>query len=107
MSQRDDAGSGREEDSARLKKENDALRHENETLKRNIEKIEREKREIEEKLERVRKEYEEYKTRPPETVGVKNGKPYFIKQPTDRSQTKKKPGAKPAINLRIERCPMS
>lgn len=82
-------------------KEIDKLSDENKELKKKIEElnrkkaaIEKEKEIIERELESVRKEFEEYKARHPETVGVKNGKPYILKPPT-KMQDPKKPGAKP------------
>jgi len=71
----------------RLREEIEKLRKENEELKHELEKTRKEKEEIE-------KKYEEYKMRHPETVGVKHGKPYFIKPSKIISQTPKKPGAR-------------
>ena len=72
-----------------LRKENERLKRENEELKRRLEKTRREK-------ETIEREFEEYKLRHPETTGVKNGKPYHIKQSsTSTSKAPGKPGAKP------------
>ncbi|RLI63393.1 MAG: IS66 family transposase, partial [Candidatus Gerdarchaeota archaeon] len=69
-----------------IKKELDKFQRENEQLKRQIEKLKKEK-------EAIKKEYEDYKLRHPETVGVKNKKPYFIKAKTKASSSKR-PGAR-------------
>lgn len=62
----------------RLRKENKELCKENAKLKKDLYKL--------------KKEFEKYKMRHPESVGVKNGKPYIIKLST-KSQTRKRPGA--------------
>lgn len=69
-----------------VRRENKRLKKEIKELKRQLDKIRKEKEKIEE-------EYEEYKARHPETVGVKHGKPYFIKSST-KSAKSKKPGAR-------------
>lgn len=74
------------EENKKLKKDNERLKKENEKLKEKIEKIAKEKKEIE-------KEYKEYRMRHPETVGVKSGKPYAIKEKVQTTTPKKK-GAK-------------
>jgi len=78
----------------KLSEENRRLRNEIEELKRKKEALEKEKEALEKKFEQIKKEFEEYKARHPETVGVKNGKPYILKPPT-RSPNPKKPGARP------------
>jgi len=86
-----------------LRKENERLKREIEELRRRFEKlrkekeaIEKEKETIEKKKEAIEREFEEYKLRHPETVGVKNGKPYHLKPPTtSTSKAPGKPGAKP------------
>lgn len=51
-------------------------------------------RQKEEELAKLRKEFEEYRKRHPETVGVKHGKPYTLWTPAEpRQPTGKKPGA--------------
>lgn len=70
----------------KLKKENERLKKENEDLKERIKKLAEEKKKIE-------KEYKEYRMRHPETVGVKGGKPYAIKEKV-RTATPKKKGAR-------------
>ena len=59
----------------KLRRENERLRKENEVLRKAKEKIE--------------KEYEQYKVRHPESVGIKHGKPYFIKNSTKKRKGKK------------------
>ena len=103
----------------KLSEENRRLRKENEELRRKKEALEREKESFEKKFEQIKKEFEEYKTRHPETVGVKNGKPYILKPPT-KNNDRKKPGAKPGhkpffrkmpstidatVDVPVERCP--
>ncbi|MBM4249344.1 MAG: IS66 family transposase [Euryarchaeota archaeon] len=73
--------------SRQLEQENERLKRENEELKKKLE-------ETKKKYEDVQREFEEYKARHPETVGVKNGKPYILKSPT-KSLNPKKPGAQP------------
>ncbi len=43
-----------------------------------IDRLARENRKLREEIERLRREIEEYKKRHPTTVGIKNGKAYFI-----------------------------
>ena len=50
---------------------------------------------IEEELCRTREEFERYKKRHPETVGVKFGKAYTLKTPTEPRSSGGKPGARP------------
>jgi hypothetical protein len=72
----------------------DKLSEENKRLRKEIEELRQKKKTIEKELESIKKEFEEYKARHPETVGVKNGKPYILKPPS-KSSNPKKPGAKP------------
>ena len=66
--------------------ENERLRKENEELRKKVEELRKEK-------ERIEKEYKEYRMRHPETVGVKDGKPYVIKTNV-KSSSPKRPGAR-------------
>lgn len=50
---------------------------------------------IEEELRRTREEFERYKKRHPETVGVKFGKPYALKSPAEPRPSGGRPGARP------------
>ena len=50
---------------------------------------------VEEELRRTREEFERYKKRHPETVGVKFGKAYALKTPTEPRPSGGKPGARP------------
>ena len=50
---------------------------------------------VEEELRRTREEFEQYKKRHPETVGVKFGKAYALKTPTEPRASGGKPGAQP------------
>ena len=43
-----------------------------------IDRLVEENRKLQEEIERLKREIEEYKKRHPSTVGVKNGKAYFI-----------------------------
>ena len=67
-------------------RKSEKLRRENEVLKR-------ENAELRRRLEKLQKEFDEYRARHPETVGVKNGKPYAIR-PSVSSSSPKKPGAR-------------
>lgn len=78
---------------ANLKKEIRELKEENKKLKKELGKEREEKQDLLKKIEKIQREFEEYKARHPETVGVKHGKPYIIKS-QNTSQTPKKPGAK-------------
>lgn len=62
-------------------------------LESKIENLEKKNKELKDELDKLKEEFNEYKRRHPETVGVKNGKPYFFKS-SNQSQTPKKPGAK-------------
>jgi hypothetical protein len=46
-------------------------------------------------LEKKAREFEEYKKRHPETVGVKHGKAYVLRTPAEPRVTGGKPGARP------------
>ena len=83
----------------RLQRENERLKRENEELKQKLEKEQEEK-------EAIKKEFEEYKARHPETVGVKNGKPYIIVAP-NVSPERKPPGARPGHKPAWRRMPVS
>lgn len=69
-----------------LMKEIEKLRKENENLKKEIETVKKEKNKVEE-------DFKEYKSRHPETVGVKNEKPYAILK-NHVAAHRKKSGAK-------------
>jgi len=71
----------------RLEKENKELKKENEGLRHQFDDEHREK-------EKIKNEYERYRARHPETVGVKHGKPYIIRS-TTKSQEHRRPGARP------------
>ena len=75
------------------KKEDERLKEENERLQEEIERLRKENEALRKAKEKVEKEYEEYKTRHPENVGVKHGKPYHIKE-SNISKPRGKPGAR-------------
>ncbi len=81
----------------RIKEENEKLRKEIERLRREIEDLHKAKKKIE-------KEFEEYKFRHPDTVGVKHGKQYHIKEPTS-TKPKGRPGADPVTKAISGRYP--
>ncbi len=73
-----------------------------------------------EELERKAQEFEEYKKRHPETVGVKHGKAYALRTPAEPRASGGRPGARPGhaphlrprpdhvdrrIRLSLDRCP--
>ena len=63
-----------------------------------IRKLEKENQRLKEDLKRARDEYDEYRHRHPETVGVKNGKAYVMPQDTEKGEEDsagRKPGAQP------------
>lgn len=70
----------------KIEEEIERLKKENEELKQNLRKTIKEKK-------RIEREYARYRMRHPETVGVKNGKPYHFKKRV-RSLFPKKPGAR-------------
>lgn len=72
---------------------NDAT-DEKERLERENARLKKELEELKKRYDSIKKEYEEYKARHPETVGVKNGKPYVIIAP-NVSPERKPPGARP------------
>jgi len=76
-----------EKENKELKKENKELKKENECLRHQFDNEHREK-------EKIKNEYERYRARHPETVGVKHGKPYIIRS-TTKSQEHRRPGARP------------
>jgi hypothetical protein len=73
--------------SKKLLRKNRELRRVNKILRKENERVKKE-------LDQVKKEFEEYKMRHPETVGVKHGKPYFIRS-TTKSSGHRRPGARP------------
>lgn len=70
----------------KLQEKNKRLKQENKELREELRKTRKEKKHLE-------KEFEDYRVRHPEHVGVKHGKPYAIKAST-RNSAPKKPGAK-------------
>ena len=90
----------------RLQRENERLKGENEELKKKLEKEQEEKEAIKKEYSEVKKEFEEYKARHPETVGVKNGKPYVIVAP-NVSPERNPPGARPEHKSAWRRMPVS
>ncbi len=86
-----------------LSEENKRLRRGIEGLKREKGAVEREREAIEKRLEQIKKELEEYKTRHPETVGVRNDEPYILKPPT-RVANGQAPG--PVTSRSSARCPV-
>jgi len=65
---------------------------ENEKLRKENEELRRDNVELKKELDKIKKEFEKYKMRHPESVVVKNGKPYIVKSST-KSQTQKRAGA--------------
>ena len=89
-----------------LRREIEHLKRENEELKQKLEKEQEEKEAIKKECNEVKKEFEEYKARHPETVGVKNGKPYVIVAP-NVSPERKPPGARQGHKPAWRRMPVS
>ena len=75
-----------------MKKERSEIKRENKKLKKELDKTKRELEQVKRELDKTKRKFEEYQMRHPESVGVKNGKPYMIKSST-KSQTHKRPGA--------------
>lgn len=91
-----------------LHREIERLRHENERLRKEKEAAEERVKQAEEEKRKIEEEFKEYKLRHPETVGVKNGKPYVLKTPAKGDDAPKgRPGArrghKPAFRKTPER----
>ncbi len=75
-------------------------------LSRKIEEQEKINEKLKKDLDKLKKEFDDYKVRHPENIGIKNGKPYFIRPDagirtnsnavigTAASVPKKKPGAR-------------
>jgi hypothetical protein len=96
------------------------LQRENRELQRENERLEKENERVKKELDQTKKEFEDYKLRHPETMGVKHGKPYFLK-PSTKPTPSKKPGARKChkahfrlkpkwidevIHLPVLRCPI-
>ncbi len=66
-------------------------------MAREIDRLDRENTELKEKLEWPSKQFDEYRKRHPEMVGVKNGKAYIasIDSKSEGEGTGRKPGAQP------------
>jgi len=96
-----------------LEEENERLRKENEKLRKEIDRLKKAK-------EKIEKDFKEYQMRHPESVGIKNGKPYVISETTKKPHRKKvgaKVGHKPhnrkvpgnideTVHLTLEECPL-
>ena len=91
-------------------------------MAREIDRQDREINELREELARTRKQFDEYKKRHPEMVGIKNGKAYIasIDSKRDANGTGRKPGAQPghpphfrhvpahiddSVEVPVDRCP--
>lgn len=79
----------------------DRVLKEIENLKKELEKLRDENGKLQEQNRKLRRDFDDYRNRHPETVGVKNGKAYEIKAETPTAgemaanPTKRKPGAQP------------
>ena len=61
---------------------------------------------LKEEIERLKREIEEYKKRHPTTVGIKNGKAYFIMDEHPRKEkSTRNPGARPSHRGHFRRMP--
>ncbi|MGI0068290.1 MAG: IS66 family transposase, partial [Thermoplasmata archaeon] len=72
-------------------------REQRKALWRRFEELEK----VEEELKRTKEEFERYKKRHPETVGVKLGKPYALRTPTEPREVGGPPGARPGHPARL------
>ncbi|MCW6159298.1 MAG: IS66 family transposase [Thermoplasmatales archaeon] len=71
-----------------------------------IDRLARENRKLREENERLKREIEEYKKRHPSTVGVKNGKAYFIMdEHPQKEKSNRNPGAQPGHKGHFRRMP--
>ena len=71
-----------------------------------IDSLVEENRKLQEEIERLKREIEEYKKRHPSTVGVKNGKAYFImEEHPQKERSTKNPGAQPGHKGYFRRTP--
>lgn len=75
-----------------MKKERSEIKRENKKLKKELDKTKRELEQVKRDLDEIKRKFEEYRMRHPDTIGVKNSKPYIIKS-TTKSQTQKRSGA--------------
>lgn len=84
----------------RVLKEIENQKKEVENQKKDLEKLRDENGKLQKENRKLRRDFDEYRNRHPETVGVKNGKAYEFKAETPTAETaadpmKKKPGAQP------------
>ena len=71
-----------------------------------IDRLSEENRKLKEEIERLKKDIEEYKKRHPTTVGIKNGKAYFImEEHLKRGKSTRNPGAQPGHRGHFRRIP--
>ena len=71
-----------------------------------IDRLVEENRKLQEEIERLKREIEEYKKRHPSTVGVKNGKAYFImEEHPQKERSTRNPGAQPGHKGYFRRTP--
>ncbi|MGC8562107.1 MAG: IS66 family transposase [Thermoplasmata archaeon] len=73
---------------------------------REIDRLAEENRKLKEENERLKREIEEYKKRHPSTIGIKNGKAYFImEEHPRREKSDRNPGAQPGHKGHYRRTP--
>ncbi|MGC8618063.1 MAG: hypothetical protein ACP5UZ_04875 [Thermoplasmata archaeon] len=73
---------------------------------REIDRLAEENRKLKEENERLKREIEEYKKRHPSTIGIKNGKAYFImEEHPRREKSDRNPGAQPGHKGHFRRMP--
>ena len=71
-----------------------------------IDRLVEENRKLQEEIERLKKDIEEYKKRHPTTVGIKNGKAYFIMdEHPQKEKSTRNPGAQPGHRGHFRRIP--
>ena len=71
-----------------------------------IDRLSEENRKLKEEIERLKKDIEEYKKRHPTTVGIKNGKAYFIMdEHPQKEKSTRNPGAQPGHRGHYRRIP--
>lgn len=90
-----------------LEKKNRELentKRELEKIKKEFDKTRQEFDKTKQEFDKTKREFEDYKARHPETVGVKNGKPYVIR-PSAKSSSPKKPGARKGHKPIIRKLP--
>ena len=86
------------------KEEDDRLKEENERLREEIERLRKENEALQKAKKKIEKDFERYKARHPECVGVKHGKPYHIKGPR-KTEPRGKPGARPGHKGHFRKIP--